>query len=77
MLSVSIIASLSLKIQAQDTTDSRPKIGLVLSGGGAKGLAHIGVLKVLEEAGIVPDLYNRNQHGKHCRRIILHRLFSS
>lgn len=33
----------------------RPKIGLVLSGGGAKGLAHIGVLKVLEEMGIRPD----------------------
>lgn len=32
-----------------------PKIGLALSGGGAKGLAHIGVLKVLEEAGIRPD----------------------
>jgi len=30
----------------------KPKIGLVLSGGGAKGLAHIGVLKVLEEQGI-------------------------
>lgn len=36
-------------------TPHRPKIGLVLSGGGAKGLAHIGVLKVLEEAGIRPD----------------------
>ena len=33
----------------------RPRIGLVLSGGGAKGMAHIGVLKVLEDAGIVPD----------------------
>ena len=33
----------------------RPKIGLVLSGGGAKGMAHIGVLKVLEEAGIPID----------------------
>ncbi len=32
-----------------------PKIGLVLSGGGAKGFAHIGVLKALEEEGIVPD----------------------
>lgn len=32
-----------------------PKIGLVLSGGGAKGIAHIGVLRVLEEAGIRPD----------------------
>lgn len=33
----------------------RPKIGLVLSGGGAKGAAHIGVLQVLEEYGIRPD----------------------
>lgn len=33
----------------------RPKIGLVLSGGGARGLAHIGVLHVLEEEGIRPD----------------------
>jgi len=33
----------------------RPKIGLVLSGGGAKGLAHIGVLKVLGELGIEVD----------------------
>jgi NTE family protein len=30
----------------------RPNIGLVLSGGGARGLAHIGVLKVLERAGL-------------------------
>ena len=34
---------------------SRPKIGLVLSGGGAKGAAHIGVLKYIEEAGIPID----------------------
>jgi NTE family protein len=33
----------------------RPKVGLVLSGGGAKGLAHIGVIKVLEEYGIHVD----------------------
>lgn len=31
------------------------KVGLVLSGGGAKGLAHIGVLKAIEEAGIRID----------------------
>lgn len=31
------------------------KVGLVLSGGGAKGLAHIGVLKVLEEEGVRVD----------------------
>lgn len=34
----------------------RPKVGLVLSGGGAKGFMHIGVLKVLEEEGIPVDI---------------------
>lgn len=33
----------------------RKKVGVVLGGGGAKGVAHIGVLKVLEEAGIPID----------------------
>lgn len=33
----------------------RPKVGLALSGGGARGLAHIGVLKVLEQEGIPID----------------------
>lgn len=32
------------------------KIGLCLGSGGARGLAHVGVLQVLEENGIVPDL---------------------
>jgi len=36
-------------------TKLRPKIGLVLSGGAAKGIAHIGVLKVLKKAGIHID----------------------
>ncbi|MFA5328884.1 MAG: patatin-like phospholipase family protein [Prolixibacteraceae bacterium] len=40
---------------AQEKTN-RPKIALVLSGGAAKGFAHIGVLKVLEEEGIPIDL---------------------
>ncbi|MBK8558307.1 MAG: patatin-like phospholipase family protein [Lewinellaceae bacterium] len=31
------------------------RVGVVLSGGGAKGYAHVGVLKVLEEAGIRID----------------------
>ena len=42
-------------LQAQDTTILRPRIGLALSGGGSHGLAHIGVLKVMEEAGLRPD----------------------
>jgi len=33
----------------------RPKVGLVLGGGGAKGAAEVGVLKVLEEAGVKVD----------------------
>lgn len=50
---------LSPIVKAQKTVINkeikRPKIGLVLSGGGAKGLAHVGVLKVLEELNIHPD----------------------
>ena len=44
-------------VYSQESTEtaSRPKVGLVLSGGGAKGAAHIGVLKYLEEAGIPID----------------------
>lgn len=34
---------------------ARPKIGLALSGGGAKGISHIGALMVLEKAGIYVD----------------------
>jgi len=34
----------------------RPTIGLALGGGAARGFAHIGVIQVLEEAGIRPDL---------------------
>lgn len=36
--------------------NGKPKVALVLSGGTAKGLAHIGVLKLLEEEGIRPDI---------------------
>lgn len=37
------------------TQPPKPKIGLVLSGGGAKGIAQIRVLQVLDSLGIVPD----------------------
>ncbi|MCG6190388.1 patatin-like phospholipase family protein [Maribellus maritimus] len=36
--------------------EGRPKVAVVLSGGGAKGFAHIGVLKVLEKEGIPIDI---------------------
>jgi NTE family protein len=42
---------------------NRPKIGLVLSGGGAKGFAHIGVLKVLEQAGVKVDYITGTSMG--------------
>lgn len=43
---------------ASDTTSmtSRPKIAVVLAGGGAKGVAHVAALKAIEEAGIPIDL---------------------
>lgn len=46
---------LILLVLCEFSFGERKKVGLVLSGGGAKGVAHIGVLKVLEEAGIPID----------------------
>ena len=40
-----------------------PKIGLVLSGGGAKGFAHIGVLKVIEQTGLQIDYIGGTSMG--------------
>lgn len=40
-----------------------PRVGLVLSGGSAKGLAHIGVLRVLEEAGVRVDVVTGTSMG--------------
>ena len=42
--------------EAQSNKLERPKVGLVLSGGGAKGAAHVGVIRVLEEMGVPIDL---------------------
>ena len=53
--------------QSQEIEDSvspgTKKIGLVLSGGGAKGMAHIGVLKVLEKYHIKPDYISGTSMG--------------
>jgi NTE family protein len=60
-----LAVSLSASAQAASTSASndpaarpagRPKIGLVLSGGGARGAAHVGVLKVLEELRVPVDV---------------------
>ena len=42
---------------------SRPKIGLTLSGGGAKGLAHIGIMKALDSAGLHVDYVTGTSMG--------------
>jgi len=50
-----IFFTLSLSFASAGELQQRPKIGLALGGGGAKGSAHIGVLKVLEELKIPID----------------------
>ncbi len=45
------------------TQGKKPKVALVLSGGGAKGLAHVPTLQVLDSLGIVPDLIVGNSMG--------------
>ena len=49
------ILVLTFTVLSVTTSFARPKIGLVLGGGGAKGAAHIGVLRVLEEVGLHVD----------------------
>ena len=60
-----LIFPLLIHAQQSDnkTNPNRPKIGLVLSGGGAKGIAHIGILKALEEEGIRPDYITGTSMG--------------
>lgn len=50
-----MILSLPHTGTAEERSPSRPRIGLVLSGGGARGAAHIGVIEVLEELHIPVD----------------------
>lgn len=49
-------ASQALRSESKRADSARPRIGLVLSGGGARGAAHIGVLKVLEELRVPVDV---------------------
>ncbi|WP_338081502.1 patatin-like phospholipase family protein [Aestuariivivens sediminis] len=47
---------LAFPVKAQDIKEpTTPKVGLVLSGGGAKGLAHIGALQVIDSLGVTID----------------------
>ncbi len=55
-LSMSACQSLSPASETVTPINNQPKVALVLGGGGAKGFAHIGVIKALEENGITPTL---------------------
>ncbi len=85
LLFFGILFSLYGHSQAKENiyTPKKPKIGLSLSGGGAKGFAHVGVLKVLDSLGvkidyisgtsmgaIVGGLYASGYSGKDIEKII-------
>jgi NTE family protein len=55
VLAWSLIFSINIKAQANSTPVKQLKVGLVLSGGGARGVAHVGVLKWFEEHRIPVD----------------------
>lgn len=57
-----VMIGATLTVNAQ-TTKEKKRVAVVLSGGGAKGMAHIGVLKVLERAGIPVDIITGTSMG--------------
>ena len=63
LILASIIVCTTLNAQEGEMSSERKKVGVVLSGGGAKGMAHIGVLKVLEKAGIPIDIITGTSMG--------------
>lgn len=58
-----ILVLFSLFSGAQPTPAARPRIGVTLSGGGAKGLAHIGILKAIDSAGLRVDYVTGTSMG--------------
>ena len=63
LLIVAVLMIGAANAQTDSTTVKRKRVGVVLSGGGAKGMAHIGVLKVLEKAGIPIDIVTGTSIG--------------
>ena len=65
LISFLILALIHSDNFGQDSTiiKIRPKIGLTLSGGGAKGLAHIGILKAIDSAGLKIDYITGTSMG--------------
>ncbi|MCB4236143.1 patatin-like phospholipase family protein [Kaistella anthropi] len=86
LLLLAIFLNIPLFAQVKEgfMVPSHPKIGLSLAGGGAKGFAHIGVLKVLDSLGVKVDyisgtsmgaivggLYASGYTGKEIEKIVL------
>ena len=63
MILVAALMSGMVSAQEKKEEPQRKKVAVVLSGGGAKGMAHIGVLKVLEKAGIPVDIVTGTSMG--------------
>lgn len=55
-LAASAAAKTPEEVRAACRAEHRPCVGLVLSGGGARGFAHVGVIRVLEELGVKVDV---------------------
>ncbi len=63
LMAVAVLTIGTANAQTDSTAVKRKRVGVVLSGGGAKGMAHIGVLKVLEKAGIPVDIVTGTSMG--------------
>ena len=64
MMLATVLVCYTMSAQSENGSQkSRKKVAVVLSGGGAKGVAHVGVLKVLEEAGIPIDIITGTSMG--------------
>jgi len=58
-----LLILLCVQALGQSLPSERPKVGLTLSGGGAKGLAHIGILKAIDSAGLKIDYITGTSMG--------------
>lgn len=58
-----VLVLIWVKPSVVTSQEKKPKVALVLSGGGVKGLAHIPTLQVLDSLGITPDLVIGNSMG--------------
>lgn len=52
-----------MSIKLLNSMNSKPNIGIAFSGGGVRGISHLGVLKALQEAGIFPNQVSGSSAG--------------